>query len=281
MLLREFTSNFFSLDSRFARTFRPFLFSPGRITNAFIAGRRVQYANPIRWYLVISLFHFFLMSQVFKPTIKDMQQRTFIGERVELSTIEFDSLLSIPDTTNAFPFSNEQQKIVNHLIENTSRTDDQIYDTLKLELPWWKEFATKKSIRTSRETTASLNSYLLKQIPIFVFFMLPIYAFFLKLFFWRKGLYINHLIHSIHLHSFLFFLGTLGWILALFLPDLDGYSIPIITLTTFSYAVISFRKVYGVKVIWSVFRACCIGLLYALALTLVMMLGMLVSLALI
>lgn len=281
MLLREFTSNFFSLDSRFAKTFKPFLFSPGKITNAFIEGKRVSYANPIRWYLVISLLHFFMMSQVLQPTIKDMKQRTFMGEAVELDASEFDSLLNIPDTTDAFPFSNSQQKIVNHLIENTSASDNQIYDTLKLERTWLSEFATKKSIRTSRETTASLNNYLLSQVPLFVFFMLPIYAFFLKLFFWRKGLYISHLIHSIHLHSFLFLLGTIGWLLALFFNDVEGIAVPVITLATFFYAVISFRKVYGVKLLWGTFRAFWIGFFYFIALSTVMVAGMIISLALI
>ena len=152
LLLREFLSNFFSLDSRFGRTFKPFLFSPGKLTVAFNEGRRVLYANPIRWYLVISIFHFFFMSKMFQPTVKDMQQRSMFGEEVKLSESEFDSIYNAPDTAEAWPFSDKQRQLVNHLISETTLSDDEIYDTLKLDRSWINEFATKKSIRRCGDT---------------------------------------------------------------------------------------------------------------------------------
>ncbi|SNT37893.1 Protein of unknown function [Ekhidna lutea] len=280
LLLREFTSNFFSLDSRFGRSFKPFLIRPGDLTNAFNQGRRVLYANPIRWYLVISIFHFFFLSKVFEPTIKDKQQRTFIGEDLELSEAEFDSLYNITDTTDSWPFSNEQQKLVNHLINHSSLPDEKIYDTLKLERSWISEFATKKSIRISRETTASLNAYILRQIPIIIFFILPIYAFLLKLFFWRKGLYIKHLIHSLHLHSFFFFVLGWIWVIALFYTPLKDSVGSIASLITIIYIVISFKRVYQQKTIWCILKLFMIGLIYAILLGITLLLGVLLSLAL-
>lgn len=280
LLFREFTSNFFSLDSRFGRTFKPFLIRPGDLTNAFNEGRRVLYANPIRWYLVISIFHFFFLSKVFEPTIRDRQQRTFLGEDVELSETEFDSLNHITDTTDAWPFSNEHQKLVNHLIEHSDLPDEKIYDTLKLERSWINEFATKKSIRISRETTASLNAYILRQIPIIIFFILPIYAFLLKVFFWRKGLYIKHLIHSLHLHSFFFFILGWIWVFTLFYTPLKESGGSIASLITMVYIVISFRRVYHQKTIWCILKLLMIGLIYAMLLGITLLLGVLLSLAL-
>lgn len=185
-LIKEFASNFFSLDSRFSRTFKPFLFSPGKVTNEFLSGKRVLYANPIRWYLVITLIHFFFMSRMFQPSVEDTKERTFFNEEIVLTTDEFDSLYHLPDTVDSWLFSDEKKKLVNHLVSQTTLSEDQIYDTLRFDRSWFNELATKKAIKLSRETTASINTYILKQVPIIIFFLLPVYAFLLKLFFWKK-----------------------------------------------------------------------------------------------
>ena len=279
--MKEFTSNFFSLDSRFAHTFKPFLFNPGKITNAFIEGKRVYYANPIRWYLVISIFHFFFMAKMFQPTVKDMQQRSFFGLEVELDEVQFDSLYNLPDTSDSWPFSDSRQKLVNHLVMHSSLTDNEIYDSLRFKRSWINEFTTKKAIRISRETTASINGYLLRQIPIIVFFILPIFALLLKLFFWRKGLYIKHLIHSIHIHSFYFFILGWVWIFSIWIEDFEDFGLPISIIITTVYIVVSFKNVYGVKLIWSTLRLLMIGLLYTITIAFSLLVGVLLSLALI
>lgn len=280
LLLREVTSNFLSLDSRFAHTFKPFLIKPGKITNAFIQGQRVYYANPIRWYLVISIFHFFFMSKMFEPTVKDKKQRGF-GDDKELSEAKYDSLYNLPDSSHTgWPISNSRQLMVNHLIETTNLDAPAIVDSLKIiKDSWLDDFAVNKLVKINQETTASLNEYLMRQIPLIIFFILPIYAFLLKLFFWRKGLYITHLIHSIHLHSFLFFLLGWTWVTSLMIEDFEDYGILFSVILTFVYAVISFKKVYSIRIRWSVFRASLLGIIYSFFLSFALLIGVLVSLA--
>lgn len=61
-LITDFFSNYLSFDSRFAKSINPFLFKPGYLTNEFINGHRVSFMHPIRLYLVMSLFYFFIIS---------------------------------------------------------------------------------------------------------------------------------------------------------------------------------------------------------------------------
>lgn len=283
LLLKEFTSNFFSLDSRFAHTFMPFLFNPGKITNAFLAGKRVFYANPIRWYLVISIFHFFFMAKMFEPTVKDKKQRSF-GDNKELTAAKFDSLYHLPDSVhNDWPLSDQQQAMVGHLIETTDLAADEILDSLKVDTSgsWAKELAATRLVRIFQETSASLNTYLMSQIPLIIFFILPIHAFLLKLFFWRKGLYIKHLVHSLHIHSFFFFLLGWVWVLSLLINDFEDYGLPASGFITFVYVIFSFKNVYHVKLFWSGFRALWIGLFYTFAVAISLIIGVVISLALI
>ncbi len=282
LLLREFISNFFSLDSRFGRTFKPFLFSPGKVTIAFNEGKRVKYANPIRWYLVISIFHFFFMAKMFEPTVKDRQLRGFQDEFEELSRHKFDSLYNLPDTTkNGWPIPESKSPLVDHLIVTTSLTPVEIMDSIRLDLePWSRRFAAEKVIKISQESTASLNSYIMRQIPMIIFFILPIYALLLKVFFWRKGRYIKHLIHSIHIHSFFFFLLGWVWIFALFIEDFEDYGINIAVLITLIYIVISFRRVYNAKIVWCILKLIFIGFFYTILLGVALGLGVFLSLIL-
>ncbi|MEO9873105.1 DUF3667 domain-containing protein [Ekhidna sp.] len=285
MLFREFTSNFFSLDSRFVRTFKPFLFSPGKITNAFINGKRVQFANPIRWYLVISIFHFFFMAKVFSPTLQDKKDRVLSSNDSKvLTSVQFDSLMNLPDSIYAeeWPLSKPHRRLVDHLIDQTTLSSEQILDTIQMDtINTTNYFIVNQFVKIGQESKASFLSYILRQIPIIVFFILPVYAFLLKLFFWRKGLYIKHLIHSLHLHSLYFFLLGWVWLFSLFFEAFQETGLNIATLITFIYAIISFRKVYKIKMIWCVFRAICIGLIYTFALGVVLGTGILISLALI
>jgi hypothetical protein len=56
--------DFLDLDSRFARTMKPLLFRPGRLTRDFLEGRRFRYTPPMRLYIFSSLL-FFLMAATF------------------------------------------------------------------------------------------------------------------------------------------------------------------------------------------------------------------------
>ena len=58
MLIADFFNTFFALDSKFAKSFWPFLFRPGSLTNLYVSGKRMTYAHPLRLYLIASLFFF-------------------------------------------------------------------------------------------------------------------------------------------------------------------------------------------------------------------------------
>ena len=279
LLLREFTSNFFSLDSRFGRTIKPFLFKPGEITNAFISGKRVFYANPIRWYLVISIFHFFFFLKV-----ADGGDNVRIGDSFVITDAEFDSLYHLPDSLHDddWPISNHYYRLAKKLYKDGGMEADEIMDSLKLNnLPWFKRKAARKTIRIGNDNR-NTGSYVLRQIPTIMFIILPIYAGILKLFFWRKGLYIKHLIHSIHIHSFVFFLMMIVWILGWIVGDeyqviKNGAAFIAIGIIMI-YLAMSFRKVYQTRWVGIIFRILLLGFVYFVLLLASLVVGSVVSL---
>ena len=63
-LVFDFFSNYFALDSKFSKSIKPFFIYPGYLTNKFIVGQRASFVNPVRLYLIISLFYFLIFSFV-------------------------------------------------------------------------------------------------------------------------------------------------------------------------------------------------------------------------
>lgn len=281
LLFKEFLSNFLSLDSRFGRTLKPFLFKPGKITSSFNDGMRVFYAHPIRWYLVISLIHFFFFVRVIDPS--EIKGRSFVNsDSDELSTTQFDSLFYLPDSLyeeDNWPISDHYFVMIDKMNQEGDLSPSEIMDSLKLnDLPFAERIATRQLVKINHESSASLVQYMLRQIPLAMFFVLPLYAFILKVFFWRKGLYIKHLVHALHIHSFFFFIMSIGWILILiFGEDANKTLSTLAVLVGAIYILISFRNIYGVKWVWTIFRFFMVGTCYFIVLSFAMVAAVLLS----
>lgn len=116
-LIVDFFSNYFSLDGRFTRSLKPFFLKPGFLTQKFNEGKRAGYANPVRLYLVLSLFYFFVLSTVGNSLINSddgdeeikvinvsygestvKRQLKRLREGGELEEVEYQSLRALADT---------------------------------------------------------------------------------------------------------------------------------------------------------------------------------------
>ena len=156
-LVVDFFNNYLSLDSRFGKSFKPFLLKPGLLTNEFIVGHRVSFMHPIRLYLVMSLFYFFVISL---PGLKDenADQKEDTGS-VELSpniitlgdrstsTLLSDSLIASNDTivdtkqendtdsldTEFWIFTSANANIFNDMRLNREFSDQQVLDSLNTD----------------------------------------------------------------------------------------------------------------------------------------------------
>ncbi len=92
MLVADFFNTFFALDSKFAKSVKPFLFSPGHLTNLYIHGKRMTYAHPLRFYLIVSLFFFFVFTLATKRSMEDDPDNRIIKTSYDMDDVdELDS----------------------------------------------------------------------------------------------------------------------------------------------------------------------------------------------
>jgi len=173
-VVHDALENLFHFEGRFFRGTLDLLFNPGKMTLEFNAGRRASQMPPLRLYIFVSLL-FFLAPGGTDWDIPDLD----LGAQSK----------SLKQDTKAKPAQAVQIDLD--------------------EVPWLEDFLTEK-LPHLRQIVRHLPSY----IPKMMLFCLPVFALLTLLLFRTSGMcYLQHLVFSLHLHSFfmLFSLVSGGW----------------------------------------------------------------------
>lgn len=93
----EFIGSIITYDSKFRYTLRDLLFKPGTISRNFVDGKRLQYANPFRFFLSVSIIYFIVQGLI----------ATFSGESNLININEdnapnLEGVKIVPDGNNNF-----------------------------------------------------------------------------------------------------------------------------------------------------------------------------------
>ncbi len=286
VFLQDFFSNYLSFDTTIFRTLKPFLFNPGKLTTEFNAGKRNFYIHPIRLYLIFSLFYFFiisvnvpansvdtlmnnLISSVDNKVIMqelDSAQRKKVAEAISKNgVVGLDSISMFPDSSEK-PMKWSQWKAY--------AIDDDITDSAFSNLLDRHAISIHSSLGVGVEKTrafiANSNLYLisaLRNLPIMMFVLLPLFALFLMvLHFRRKIYYVEHLIHAIHLHAFAYMLYGFGLLLIIHVEvgEVLGWTLFLCFFIVSLYSFLSIRKVYNNGFLKAFFKFSFLGFVYLL-----------------
>ena len=90
-ILKELTDNIFSFDSRFFITLKYLMIKPGFLTKEYWAGKRTKYLPPLKMYLVLSVFYFFLQG-----FMNDGTQAIFDRSNSDIPSITIDDFPFFP-----------------------------------------------------------------------------------------------------------------------------------------------------------------------------------------
>lgn len=332
-LFKDFFSNYFALDSRFTHSFKPFFIKPGYLTNKFNEGKRMSYANPVRLYLIVSLFFFFIFTNVGKKIVTDSDNKISTSsnskDNIETSISDIDSvsmaeLYEIKERTGlgfkavmrTLP-KEDKKKIIDkigvdsaalfHIIpkdtvkrkkktpnpdeelgfmddrkfnwdlydtelkENDDLTNQQILDSIYIDSASDLELLiAKQKIKVDRTETEYFIGDALKNLPIMMFVLLPIFALILKLLYVRRQvLYIKHLIHALHLHAFAYLVYGTTLLISFYVMDNNDWAdwvnfFSFIIVSTYAY--ISFLRVYKQHWFKTLIKFNIQGLLYSIIL---------------
>ena len=224
-ILGEFLDAVFSYDSRTFRTIWLLFALPGEFTTRYLAGKRASLLPPFRLFVIASVV-FFLMLQVtglaivaFKiekldgeayavdvsSNVKDPAVRKAINDKLKSKTyISIDFF--VPASSVQHVKLTEQQK--KEMLSNPVTFDGKA-ETLEEEdwLRWTKSISKRvqRGYERALEDPVSLNGPLNVWLPRLMLVLVPVFALLLALFHWWPRVFlIEHLIFSLHIHTFIF-----------------------------------------------------------------------------
>ena len=225
VLMRELLEDTLDFDSRFVRTIKPLLFRPGRLTRDYLDGKRFRFVPPLRLYIFSSIAFFFLMATLASDSIQmgsDVDDNAVVG--IHLDDEEQEQLLDKLEQIDPQAAEEVNQALAEAQGEENDQEDEDGFnfngedwdrESNPLIIPmmpdWineWVNGEIEESPQKGREIEENPNLMIDKMfelLPVAMFVLLPVVALLLK--FWylfAKKYYVEHLIFSLHSHSFLF-----------------------------------------------------------------------------
>lgn len=270
-MVNEALEAVFELDLRVFRTFPKFVFLPGRLTKEYLNGRRKRYIRPFRLYL----FSTFLLFAVIALTttgnfglVLDPQGMARLNppNTAIRASRSPDTTATTDDTSSFFGDPEQRKKAAEELRSDSTSIDIDLYDDPAANARL--ERTLRMKLAQALEDPWEAVNGMIDRGPYVMFFMLPIFAFLLKLLYIRRGrLYMEHMIFSLHVHAFAFFAFTV----ALLLNESDiGWLNTMATwveLSPLLYFVLALSHVYEQGLIKSSIKAFILFLIYGVVLS--------------
>lgn len=283
ILLAEFFQNYLSFESKLFVTTGTLFRYPGRVTRAFNTGQRRKYMHPVRLYLLCSLLYFIIVSWTwqgffpkhivsFQPTEKMLADSIDFGDMPVgddgMITLKMTDKDTVTNGLGLTYFNREKYaQFMNPLV-----SDDSIFNVGNDEYVSGAQRLTMRQFRRLLQKDAEVFvPYLLKNVPLLIFLLMPIFAFMLKLLYVRKDrhLYVQHMVHTLHLHAQVFLVLSVIFLANTIFSGFNQVQayIALIGFLTFSvYAWLSFKKYYAQGFFKTTIKFLIIGWLYSLSL---------------
>lgn len=182
---------------------------PGALTVAFLEGRRQSFIRPVRLYFSLSLLYFFLLFLQMDKV--EQETRASFSKGVDFAKARAERVVP-----QKMPESNEAQR------------KDQVFTSLltglKQKVP---EGRLRQHVQqyldlSAEERVVRITRGMLQQMPKIIFILVPVFALWLQLLFFRRKIaYGAHLLVSVHHHSLLFLISILGMLLPEVLGDMS------------------------------------------------------------
>lgn len=216
----------------------------------------MRYIHPLRLYLIITFLFFLALSYLMMAQLEDASFQSTVRQQISeltksdtLATTEVKEQPAKGLPSPPFELNGDQGlgfKRAYLLMADVQLSDEMVMDSLKVSEANKKNedflLFFHQGRRVVQKDLDVFIPYVLKNLPVMMFLLLPVFALYLmSLFHNRPNLYIQHLIHSLHVHSMAFLLLTVfilvGW---LFGHYFFWTTFLLITL----YALLSVKKVY-------------------------------------
>ena len=316
-VVADLLNEFLNWDSKFFTTIALLILKPWRLTNEFLAGKRVRYVNPLRLYLLASILFFFAVNYEtkglkFEPGKIDPKDRAEIEaelkkedlppatrEKLEAWLREAPAQAS-PASASPTPTTVPSPTAGPHASATSPDRQKRQYGKIgerpfvivdsssKSSTPFerWIEGRAKEKMGEHGTKMGLFISTLFSNLPYMMLCCIPLFALVLKVLYVRRRIfYIDHLIYALHIHTFayvgimLIVLATIGLIRAAPGP-IAGWIIAILWIAFVVQIFLSIRRVYRQGWFISTFKFFFGGFVYLIVLVFALAVTFFITIAL-
>jgi hypothetical protein len=226
--LHEFIGHYVALEGKLWKSLLLLLFRPGQLTLEYINGRRVRYIQPLRLYLTFSLIFFAVMKY------SGYDKASAEVERAHAPAVAAaPDAHGKPDKKGELMREDEPGEIASGTVE--------LREGISKINPHWGENVGRFSNLSPEDRDKVLKTAFYSYVPYAVFFMMPLFALYLKMLYLGSGRrYGEHLLFALHTNGFAFLAMTL-----LMVPYLPGLVTGALWLWLAFYLPAAMRRVYG------------------------------------
>ena len=242
----ELVRETFELDGRLLKSLRLLVTSPGTLAIEFSENRRAQYMSPVRMYLFVSIVFFFTLS---------FDAKIIPTEDAEITAAAADPVAVLDDENLEFfksVLSPANRAAVDRIVARTGTMSRVVIISNANEFAEEFEsvedvseigrFINGQFVEMLDRPEAALDK-LMDTLPFALFFLLPVYALLLRLFYLGSGrFYVEHLVFGSYLHTFVFLLMTMGMSLPASIIPLVS---PVLQLAFLVYYFLALKRYYG------------------------------------
>ena len=225
-VIADLLDEFLNWDSKFFATIALLIFKPWRLTNEFLAGKRVRYANPLRLYLLASILFFFAVNfgakgihfDASKLGSKDRAELEADLKNTDLPPEAREKLQALLQESSPSPApspvtspsspppsaqTDQQKKQYGKIGERPFVAFDDAKSTTPFER--WIEARAKEKMGEHGTKMGLFISTLFSNLPYMMLCCIPLFALVLKVLYLRRHIfYIDHLIYALHIHTFFY-----------------------------------------------------------------------------
>jgi hypothetical protein len=236
--VHEFVLHYVAAEGQLWRTLAALVLHPGKLTLEYIRGRKRTYVLPLRLYLTVSVVFFLALNFVAAPATERVSaafHRSLNNGRSTFTIVDlgFGGAIRNPD------------------------------GSFTCDLPKWMcERIDERVIKPQGELerrAASIPTELFAHLSTAVFILLPVFAFYLQLAYFKRS-YGEHFLFALHVYSFWFVV-----LLALLVP-LPGWIQMGLEAYLVIYSVAALRAVYRSSWLTTALKAIAVGAAYAVSL---------------
>lgn len=211
--------------------------------------------------------------------IVEMDSKELFNQQLKKEGIALDSV--------HFMINGEEQSlattwdiIVNVWLRDKKMTPDRLLDSLKVDQAqrnWLYRKAATQAIKYAQTNDPRMwKKEALDNIPIMMFLLLPIFATILKLLYIRSGRwYIEHLVFTFHIHSFVFFVMSVVFLFTKIMDEDLALVLGLVTLNIYPYLM--FRNYYGQGRFKTLLKFVGLGFIYGVILLLALFIEIIIS----